>query len=61
MGLTARCASLHSNLAIGTREAWKEEGPEGGVWRAECEGRERNGKVKREYRVGKRKQTHTVH
>jgi hypothetical protein len=52
--------SLQSNLDIGTREAWKEEDRKAGVWRAEREGREMNGKVKREYGVGEKKQTHGI-
>ncbi|KAJ7930776.1 hypothetical protein B0H13DRAFT_881481 [Mycena leptocephala] len=55
-------ASPHSNLEIiGTRKHGRRRDRKAGVWRAEWKGRERDGEVKREHGVGKRKQTHTVY
>jgi hypothetical protein len=43
-------------------EGCMEEGDrKAGVWMAERKGRERDGEVKKEYRIGKRQQTHTVY
>ncbi|KAJ7846530.1 hypothetical protein B0H13DRAFT_2285783 [Mycena leptocephala] len=53
---TKRRVLVHTDM---DEEAWKEERSEDGVWRAERKGREKDGEVKREHGVGKRKQTHT--